>query len=79
METHQLKQENLLLSMLRVRAQLPSNDAAQENGIDTTGAFAVYGLTRLIPETCPNCGAKTYGNWTRTDDGFACTLCDELY
>ena len=55
------------------------NDAAQENGIDTTGAFAVYGLTRLIPETCPNCGAKTYGNWTRTDDGFACTLCDELY
>lgn len=61
------------------RDESTDNDSNQENGIDTTGAFAIYGLNRLIPETCPSCGAKTYGNWTRTDDGFACTLCDELY
>ena len=49
------------------------------NGIDTTGASAVFNVSNIFPETCPNCGITSYGNWSYTDREFVCTACDTPY
>ncbi|MEC7988038.1 MAG: hypothetical protein VX278_22915 [Myxococcota bacterium] len=53
-----------------------TDEKSNGNGIDTTGAFAVYSISNIFPDTCPNCGASTYGNWEYTDKTFVCSSCD---
>jgi len=60
----------------------PPLDAKSENEIPSTvtdGAFAVYKIKRLFPDTCGNCGAPSHGNWKYEDKGYSCVLCGEPY
>ena len=58
-----------------------AQDDAKEGISQTDKANAAYivNVVNIFPESCPNCGASSFGNWIRIDNKFACGPCNSVY